>query len=213
MKISKGLKEEGIVVGNTFDKYGSRNPLVRRIMQGFSSSLDALVNKARPRDIHEIGCGEGYLTLRWQKQGIPARGSDFSSKVIELARENARQQGFPESLFAVRSIYELEPGEDGADLIVCCEVLEHLDEPHEALQVLRGIARRRLILSVPREPTWRLLNMARGKYLPELGNTPGHVQHWSRKDFIALVSGYFEVLEVRTPLPWTMLLCECRHHD
>ena len=60
---------------------------------------------------------------------------------------------------------------------------------------------------MPREPIWRLLNLARGKYVAELGNTPGHVQHWSSAAFLRLVRRYFEVLAVRTPLPWTMALC------
>jgi hypothetical protein len=30
---------------------------------------------------------------------------------------------------------------------------------------------------VPREPIWRIGNMARGRYLGDLGNTPGHIQH------------------------------------
>ena len=37
MKISNGFAEQGIVVGNTYDKYGSSNPIVRRIMRGFDT--------------------------------------------------------------------------------------------------------------------------------------------------------------------------------
>jgi len=109
--------------------------------------------------------------------------------------------------FITRSIYDLDPQEDRADLVVCCEVLEHLEDPEKALQVLRSISGTRLILSVPLEPVWRMLNMARGKYWNEWGNTPGHIQHWSRQEFIGLVEKYFRVIEVRSPLPWTMVLC------
>lgn len=210
VKVSGGLKEDGIVVGNTYDKYGSKNPLVRRIMLGFDNSLSELVERAAPVSIHEIGCGEGFWVMRWNIQGIAARGSDFSRKVIDLARSNARDQGIDEDVFRVRSIYDLERGSDRADLVVCCEVLEHLERPEEGLRALQRIAGRHLILSVPREPIWRLLNLARGKYLSELGNTPGHIQHWSKTNFVHLVRAYFEVIEARTPLPWTMLLCRTR---
>ena len=54
------------------------------------------------------------------------------------------------------------------------------------------------------------LNLARGKYIKDLGNTPGHLQHWSKKSFITLVEKYFTVIEVKSPLPWTMLLCRQR---
>jgi hypothetical protein len=64
-----------------------------------------------------------------------------------------------------------------------------------------------LILSVPREPLWRLLNIARGHYMCSFGNTPGHLQHWSASRFRSLVGRHAEIVESRTPLPWTMLLC------
>jgi len=63
---------------------------------------------------------------------------------------------------------------------------------------------------VPREPIWRILNMARGKYWRALGNTPGHLQHWSRSGILGLLAEHFEIVEVRTPLPWTMVLCRAR---
>lgn len=210
MRISGGVSEEGIVVGNTYDKYGTSNPMVRWIMRGFESALEDLVDRSAPTEIHEVGCGEGYWVLRWREQGYAARGCDFSSHVIDLAHENAQARGIPAEIFVTRSIYDLEKERDAADLIVCCEVLEHLDRPDRALTVLQSVVQRHLILSVPKEPIWRVLNLARGKYVTALGNTPGHIQHWSTKRIIELVSGYFEVLEVRTPLPWTMLLCAPR---
>lgn len=210
VKISGGKVENGIVVGNAFDKYGSINPIVKWLMRGFESTLSDLVDRANPVNIHEIGCGEGYWVSRWTRLDIPARGSDFSTLVIDLARENAARQGLNPTLFEVRSIYDLRPEQDRADLVVCCEVLEHLEYPENGLNALSRVVGRHLIVSVPREPIWRLLNLSRGKYLCDLGNTPGHIQHWTSKEFIALVDQFFEVLEIRTPLPWTMLLCRRR---
>jgi len=210
IKISGGVKENGIVVGNAYDKYGSRNPVVKWLMGGFESALSELVAKASPTAIHEIGCGEGYWVLRWNEQGVAARGCDFSTHVIELARENATGRGLSPSLFDAHSIYDLEAARDGADLVVCCEVLEHLENPEAGLQALQRVVGRHLIVSVPREPLWGALNLARGKYLADWGNTPGHIQQWTKGGFVSLVSKYFEVVEVNSPLPWTMLLCRLR---
>ena len=207
MKISGGLEEQGIVVGNAFDKYGSRNPIVKWIMGGFHRALDELVVLAAPDSIHEVGCGEGFWVMHWLQQGIEAKGSDFSSQVIALARENSAKMTSASGVFLEKSIYDLERDNDSADLVICCEVLEHLEEPEEGLKALQTITQNHLIISVPREPVWRMLNVFRGKYLSELGNTPGHIQHWSRNGFIQLVQNYFEVIHVRAPLPWTMLLC------
>lgn len=209
MKISGGLSENGVVIGNTFDKYHSGNPVVRKIMKGFEKTLTKLVNDANPSSIHEVGCGEGYWVLRWLKQGmLDIRGSDFSGTIIELAKNNALEHGVPAEVFTQKSIYDLKAQEDSADLLVCCEVLEHLEQPQEALRVLKNIARKNVILSVPREPVWSILNMARGKYWSELGNTPGHIQRWSQTEFIKLVSQFFTVVQVAKPVPWTMLLCK-----
>ena len=210
VKIAEGLQENDIVVGNTYDKYGSFNPVERWLVNGFASVLTEWVARVKPASIYEVGCGEGYWTLQWVEQGIVARGSDFSEKVINLARENAQSRGFSPAIFSVCSIYDIEPGCDSADLMVCCEVLEHLENPEAGLVALQHVAIDHVILSVPREPIWRILNLLRGKYWSNKGNTPGHIQHWSNKEFIELVGRYFEIVEIRTPLPWTMLFCRKR---
>ena len=97
--------------------------------------------------------------------------------------------------------------EEQFDLVVCCEVLEHLQYPEDGLKALQKVVKKNLVLSVPREPVWRVLNMMRGKYLTKLGNTPGHIQHWSRSEFIKLVEKYFDTVYVKNPFPWTMILC------
>lgn len=207
MKVSGGMTEGGIVIGNTYDKYNSRNPVVRRIMAGFHAALDELVDAASPGSIHEVGCGEGYWVTHWHRQGFAARGSDFSASVVALANENAIEQGLPQDLFAVQSVYELDAERDAADLVVCCEVLEHLEDPAAALERLRTVAGRYLIVSVPREPLWSLMNLARGRYWSQFGNTPGHIQRWTQREFVDLVSGIFRIESLRAPIPWTMLLC------
>ncbi len=207
MKMSGGLTEDGVVVGNAYDKYSSGNPIVRWMMQGFARDLSDLVDKSSPRSIHEVGCGEGYWVLKWNSNGMVARGSDFSSQVIELARTNAENQSVSPALFNVGSIYDMDPVRDAADLVVCCEVLEHLEHPEEGLKALLRIVGKHLIVSVPREPIWCALNLARGKYIRSFGNTPGHIQHWSKAGFVRLISQYFEIVETRSPFPWTMLLC------
>jgi hypothetical protein len=68
------------------------------------------------------------------------------------------------------------------------------------------VASRWILVSVPREPLWRGLNIARGAYLRELGNTPGHLNHWSKRSFAKLVGRHGEIVELRSPPPWTMAL-------
>lgn len=203
--------ENGIVAGNVYDKYQSGNPISRYLVSNFLSSVEDLFRSTNPSNVHEVGCGEANLSIRLSKAypTIPFRGTDFSNQVIEVARENVKRSEVAVDLKAL-SIYELKPGEDSANLILCCEVLEHLERPEEALQVIAKLADPYLLVSVPREPIWRCLNMVRGKYLKDLGNTPGHIQHWSRHGFLDLLQKYVDIVEVRSPLPWTVALCRSR---
>ena len=80
------------------------------------------------------------------------------------------------------------------------------DAEHTVAEMARVARGGHLLVSVPREPLWRGLNMARGAYIKDLGNTPGHLNHWSRKAFVELLSRHGTVEEIRSPFPWTMLL-------
>lgn len=209
--MSKEMKtEQGIPVGNVYNKYGSRNPLAKLLMGGFLRSLFDLVEMTKAVDVHEVGCGEGHLCGMVADLGdARVRGSDFSEAMISVARDqNERSQ----VTFSQKSIYELA-SDDGAELIMCCEVMEHLDRPDDALEILSRLARPYCILTVPHEPLWRILNMSRGRYLRDLGNTPGHVQHWSRSAFEELCSKHFDVIEIRSPVPWTQVLCRARSNS
>jgi SAM-dependent methyltransferase len=195
--------------GNVYDKYSTPNPVERRLVEGFLTQLDELVARTGARDAHEVGCGEGELAMRLARGGLRMRGTDAFPEVIAEARERARAEAL-EIDYEATPVEELDPDRHGAELIVCCEVLEHLDDPGRALEVLEALARPWLIASVPREPLWRVLNIARLKYWGEWGNTPGHLGHWSKRGFLGLLEPAFEVIEVRNPLPWTMALCRVR---
>jgi 2-polyprenyl-3-methyl-5-hydroxy-6-metoxy-1,4-benzoquinol methylase len=194
------------VGGNVYDKYGTRNPIERRLVDGFLDEVLGLVDRSGAGEAHEVGCGEGEITLRLARRGLRVRGSDVSADVIAEARRRAAVAGV-EVAYHAAPISGLRAPRDAAELIVCCEVLEHLDDPEAGLDALAGLARPWLLVSVPREPIWRALNLARGKYLWDLGNTPGHLGHWSRRRFLELLDSRVEVVAVRSPLPWTMALC------
>ena len=175
-------------------------------MSGFLNELERLAVGTGAQEVHEVGCGEGELLLRLARRGIRARGSDISEDVIDEARRRASAAGL-EVAFTVAPIEALDPREDSAELILCCEVMEHVGDPRAALEIVAGLASPWAIVSVPREPLWRVLNLGRLKYVRELGNTPGHLQHWSRTSFVRFLEQRFEVVAVRSPMPWTMALC------
>jgi len=196
---------QAIPTGNTYDKYGSTNPVVRRLMQGFERALDELFAQAAPDSVLDVGCGEGVLTYRWAERlgerrivGIDLEDSKLRSEWATRQRPNLEYRAMPAE--------DLPFAENEFDLAAAIEVLEHVPDPRRSLAEMTRVAARHLLVSVPREPLWRGLNMARGAYLRELGNTPGHLNHWSKRAFVQLLGDYGEVMESRSPFPWTMLL-------
>jgi len=195
--------------GNVYDKYSSQNPIERRLVEGFLAQVEKLVEKTGARQAHEVGCGEGEISMQLARAGLRVRGTDAFPDVIEEARRRTAELGL-EIDYEAKAVQRLEPERDSADLVVCCEVLEHLEDPEGALEVLASLASPWLLVSVPREPLWRAMNLARLKYVGELGNTPGHLGHWSKRGFVRFLEERVEVVEVRSPLPWTMALCRSR---
>lgn len=200
------LSRDGVVTGNTYDKYGSANPLVRRMMAGFDGALDGLFAQAAPRSILDVGCGEGVLAQRWAL----AMGDGGRVVGIDLEEESLQagwaEHAAPNLSYRIVEASDLPFADGEFDMASAIEVLEHVPEPERTLAEMARCAREHLLVSVPREPLWRAMNLARGAYWPALGNTPGHLNHWSRRTFVALLSRYGEVMAVRTPFPWTMLL-------
>jgi 2-polyprenyl-3-methyl-5-hydroxy-6-metoxy-1,4-benzoquinol methylase len=199
------MTAKAVPTGNTYDKYGSTNPVVRRLMAGFEGTLGELFERAAPQSVLDVGCGEGILTERWARQlgDRPVVGIDLEDPKLRTEWDARRRPSL--SFQAVDT--PVLPFEDGSfDLVAAIEALEHIPQPERTLAEMRRVAARHLLVSVPREPLWRCLNVARGGHLRALGNTPGHVNHWSRRSFVDLLGAHGEVIEARSPFPWTMLL-------
>jgi 2-polyprenyl-3-methyl-5-hydroxy-6-metoxy-1,4-benzoquinol methylase len=196
---------EGIVTGNTYDKYGSTNPVVRRLMGRFEATLGELFETADAQSLLDVGCGEGVLTHQWAErlEGRRVVGIDLEDPLLhaEWAKRSASNLEY-----LVMKAENLPFAENEFDVASAIEVLEHVPDPRHTVAEMARCAKRHLLVSAPREPLWRMLNMARGAYLGELGNTPGHLNHWSKRSFTALLAEHGEVIEARSPFPWTMLL-------
>jgi 2-polyprenyl-3-methyl-5-hydroxy-6-metoxy-1,4-benzoquinol methylase len=199
------VSREGVVTGNTFDKYGSSNPVVRRLMRAFERELEELLRHADPQSLLDVGCGEGVLAQRFAQLlgGGRVVGVDLEEPSLQRGWQ---QHAAPNLTFMIARAEALPFASGEFDLVSAIEVLEHLPHPERALGEMARCAGGHLLVSVPREPLWRALNVARGAYLGALGNTPGHLNHWSARSFVNLLSRYGEVRAVRKPLPWTLAL-------
>ena len=196
---------EGTVTGNTYDKYGSTNPVVRRLMTGFERTLGELFEQADPQSLLDVGCGEAVLTYKWARALAPRRvvGIDLEDPAIQAEWEQRRA---PNLEYRIMKAERMPFADSEFDVATAIEVLEHVPDPAHTVAEMARVAERWLLVSVPREPLWRTVNMARGAYIKDLGNTPGHVNHWSKRSFVSLLERHGEVVEARSPFPWTMLL-------
>ena len=200
---------EGTVTGNTYDKYGSTNPVVRRLMTGFERSPGRAVRQADaaldPRRRLRRGrahpaVGDQRLAPRRPRGRHRPRGPGDPGRV-------GHATGAPNLDYQVMKAEQLPFGDGEFETSRapsrCSSTCPTRSTP---LAEMARVASRHLLVSVPREPLWRTLNVARGAYLRELGNTPGHLNHWSKRAFVELLERHGEVVEARSPFPWTMLL-------
>ena len=198
-----------VPTGNAYDKYASTNPIERRLMAGFLGRLDALLPDptatggvgAPVRRILEVGTGEGHVAAR-----VRARYPEASVVGIDLPDVGLANQWRRADLTAAFASGTALPFPDRSfDLVLAVEVLEHVSDPDAVLAEIARVATGAVVLTVPWEPWWRVANMTRGKYLGRLGNTPGHIQHWGRRDFGAQAARHLTVTSCRGSFPWTLV--------
>jgi SAM-dependent methyltransferase len=199
----------GIVIGNTTPKYTSKNPAIRWLTERWVANLEQAFDRiggdprGAPKRALEVGCGEGVIADKLYDRFHEVVALDLPD--AGLRHEWTAYQG---PLFLHADAHAL-PFEDGQfDLVVAVEVLEHLTDPIKGLHELARVGRRHLVVSVPREPIFRSCNLIAGRYVKDLGNTPGHLNHWSKRSFTRLVSSVGTVRDVTTPFPWTTVWAE-----
>lgn len=186
-------------------KYATANPIGRYLIRSYFLALKSLLGRCEFGSVLEVGCGEGLLLRTTEDQflGKDVTAVDIDPDAVALAKQNA-----PFADIRVADACSLPFADNQFDLVLCCEMLEHLQNPHKALSEIARVSRMYAILSVPNEPLWRILNLLRGAYVTALGNTPAHVNHWSSKRFATFVSSHFDIVTSERPVPWTMLICK-----
>lgn len=184
-------------------KYYSKNPVSKYLVGNFYKNISELLCAVEYNSLIDLGCGEGFL-LQSNEDIVKNKqcyAMDLDPDEVKDAKIN-----LPFCDVFEGSIYSVPRNDEFVELVICTEVLEHLHDPESALKEIHRLTSKYAILSVPREPLWRILNMSRGKYWSEWGNTPDHRNHWSTRQFKQFVEKYFDVVDFRQPTPWTILL-------
>ena len=184
-----------------YQKYLNPNPLQQYLIRRFHQRVGELVRETGAIRILDSGCGEGFTIERLDSDfSVQGVDNDLSS-LIEARERN------PNSDFYLGDIRDLPLASHAFPLILCLEVLEHLPDPHPALEELRRVTSRHCLISVPHEPFFRLANLLRGKNVRAWGDDPEHIHNWTAGEFIRLLEEYFQIEKVVYSFPWVMALC------
>lgn len=205
MSISDLESASGGIVKQT--KYLKKNPLRRYFINHYLQTVAELASPTLANTILDVGCGEGFV-VQHLKSTLPhsvLTGVDIENDVLKVA-----QYQNPVSNFVLAGAYELPFAAQNYDLVLCNEVLEHLEFPDDALEEIKRVGKKYFVFSVPREPHYRLANMAAGANWSRWGDDADHCQRWTRGQFIHMLGQQFNVLKVRNSFPWIMVLCQKR---
>jgi ubiquinone/menaquinone biosynthesis C-methylase UbiE len=189
-----------VPTGNVVHKEATKNPIERRMVDGFATALQRCLPTSAAR-VLEVGCGEGrqLTAIGTRYPNADLIGLDLPDVELEEAWDGVQ------SAMVQASALTLPFADRTFDLVMAIEVLEHLPDPEQAMREIARVASGAVVLSVPWEPVWRIGNLARGRYVSTLGNTPGHIQHFTRRGFARMVGRHITVEEVQRPIPWTMI--------
>ena len=201
---------------DNYKKHTHKNPIQRFLLWNFFRHLINLASHTKVDSILDVGCGEGFTLNRLKEHGIGRRleGLEYLPAAIELGKKT-----YPEIKITQGSIYELPYEDNSFDLVLCTEVLEHLEDPARGLKELVRVSKKYLVISVPNEPFFMLAQLIRGKNWSRLGNDIEHINHWTMFGFPKFVvknlsadsqgggSG-IKILARRFPFAWTMLVLE-----
>lgn len=210
--LEKLWKEKRMIEYNTgnMEKYGSKNPLKQFMIKRFLAKLLGVLQGLKqetPMSLLDVGCGEGVVAnfLYDNLADTKITACDFFDEALVKAKEeNTRCICFEQA-----DIMALKYLKNSYEVVMATEVLEHLENPKKALAELLRVARRAVVISVPREPFFCLGNLASGKNIRRLGNPIDHINHWTYSGFKRFlddnIQGGVSIIEYNC-LVWTLVV-------
>jgi len=187
-------------------KYANRNPIHQLALRRFFDRLAGEIAEMSPSTVLDFGCGEGLFLREIEARGAVLNdylGVDLREDALETARSLHPQYRFERS-----DLSRWNAPFTTFDLVVASQVLEHLPDPVGALEQLRDHCSGRLLLTVPTEPWFQIVNFLRGRHLARFGNHPEHVNRWSFEKFCSLVANHAEIVRAYRVFPFTVVVAE-----
>ena len=200
------MEEDIFFEGNKL-KHLSGNPFLIPIVRKFNNDVAELASSCKPKNILDIGCGEGFTTITIADKLPNARitAIDFEREYTAYAKEKNKRENVT---YECRDLFNLPFRSNEFDLVICNEVLEHIKNYEEALNILTSISSKSLVVSVPNEPWFRIANLLRLRHISRLGNVPGHVNRWSKNQIRDVVSAHGRIVTLKTSTFWNIAILD-----
>ncbi len=194
------ITDPATVVEQDQRKYLATNPVVRRLIARWLTSLTDLVDAHVPRDepLLDAGAGAGF-SLAGFAPDRPVIAVDLHLSKIEQVPDRV-----PGAALTVADVTRLPLPDRSVGWATSIEVMEHLPGPELMVAELARVCRDGIVVSVPWEPWFRLGNLARGKNVSRLGNDPEHIGAFGPGSLSELLRRSFTTVSVTRRLPWLL---------
>jgi 2-polyprenyl-3-methyl-5-hydroxy-6-metoxy-1,4-benzoquinol methylase len=133
----------------------------------------------RYKNIADIGCGSGYKLMKYFSE-FNTIGIEVSPTYDFLAKEYPGRNWI--------NINDLNNRPVAADIIICADVIEHIKDPQEFLQLIKRIKFELLFLSTPER------DLIRGAVDYGPPHNAAHLREWNASEFREYISGHFEII-------------------
>ena len=195
-------------------KYNTKNPLKRllvdRLNQRIIKEIALLIDKKEQVKILDAGCGEGFISRMIVSAfpGVVVTGLDYTNEALEIAREMGEDVTYVQG-----DIMDMPFENKEFDIVVCTEVLEHLDDPDKAHSELLRVSKWGVLVTVPHEPWFCIGNMAALKNLSRFGNPIDHINRWSFGSFKEFIGKKSRNAVFGKSFPWSIARIHKIHED
>jgi len=139
----------------------------------------ALMEQHDWQSVIDVGCGSGYKLMKYLGH-YKTLGID-TDPALSMAKTN-----YPDAKWMY--VHEFDMASHSADLILCADVIEHVEHPDELIKALFSIPDWKCIMiSTPER------DIKRGWFHFGPPPNPAHWREWSKKELYRFVSGYHTV--------------------
>lgn len=190
-----------------YDNYHEKNRAYYKVISANNFTYFYILNFLQNHDVKicenskllDIGCGVGTLSLFFAHKGAEVHGLDISKRAISIANVAADSIGIKNVSF---SSSKLKKGNNSYDVVICSEVLEHIENEEEFLALIFSHLKcgGTLFISVPSSENV----LYKLGFYKKFDEEVGHLRRYNKTKLLSLLRRHgFETLatqEVEGPL-------------